>query len=78
MISFLIIIHTMRSYEQFWKELLPAYPITKGEITLPISTSLEDFDIDHKEIVIELDNITQQLFKQNDKAKLLASDGYGQ
>ena len=31
----------MKSYEQFWTELKKAYPVTKGEIKIPVATQLD-------------------------------------
>lgn len=66
----------MKSYKDFWEALKPAYPITKWEIKLPIATNLEEFNIDHQEVVYLLDNVIQQLFQHNKEAIQLASLGY--
>lgn len=66
----------MKSYEQFWEELVPAYPITKWEIKIPIATELETFDVDFDNVVKNLDDVMQQLFKKNEEAKRVSTSSF--
>jgi hypothetical protein len=59
----------MKTYDQFREELKSAYPITHGELRLPIATNLESFNINFDKVVKNLDNIMQQLFAKKDQAK---------
>lgn len=47
----------MKTYDQFREELKSAYPITHGELRLPIAANLETFDVDFDKVVKNLDNI---------------------
>lgn len=68
----------MKTYEQFWEELKPAYPLTKWEIKLPIATSLETYnDIHIPEVVKELDVVMQKVFQKETQARELAELEYG-
>ena len=59
----------MKSYNQFRDELKSAYPITHGELKLPIALNLESFDVDFDKVVKNLDNIMQKLFAKKNQAK---------
>ncbi len=68
----------MKTYEQFWEELKPAYPLTKWEIKIPIATHLEKFNnIDVSQVVSDLDAIMQKVFEKETQARELAEIGYG-
>lgn len=66
------------SYDLFWKELYPAYLISKGSIRLPISTSLTELpNFNHRKFQQELHKILQKLLDSHgdlDKAVLRAKD----
>lgn len=66
----------MKSYNQFREELKSAYPITHGELKLPIATSLENFDIDFSKVVKNLDNIMQQLFAKKNQAEEISKSAF--
>lgn len=67
----------MKTYDQFWEELKPAYPLTKWEIKIPIATSLEEFSsIDLQKVTSELDKIMQQIFLKKTEARSLAEKWY--
>lgn len=69
-------LYDMKSYEQFWEELVPAYPVTKWEIKIPIAIELETFDVDFDVVVKNLDDVMQQLFDKTDEARELADKWY--
>lgn len=50
------------AYEEFWGTLKHAYPISKGEIQLPIAKDLIEIpDLDHTMLIEELQSILKQL-----------------
>lgn len=57
----------MKSYEQFWAELAPAYPVSKGAMRLPIATTLQTIpELDMEVVLGELQGILQQLLDDPD------------
>lgn len=66
----------MKTYDQFREELKSAYPITHGELRLPIAANLETFDVDFDNVVKNLDNIMQQLFAKKDLAKEISKSAF--
>jgi hypothetical protein len=66
----------MKTYDQFREELKSAYPITHGELRLPIAANLETFDVDFDKVVKNLDNIMQQLFAKKDLAKEISKSAF--
>lgn len=66
----------MKSYNQFREELKSAYPITHWELKLPIASKLEEFDINFDEIINNLDDIMQQIFKKANVAKKISETAF--
>jgi hypothetical protein len=55
----------MQSYEQFWETLAPAYPVSKGQMRLPIVAALQDVvEIDMPATVRSLAALLQQLLDE--------------
>ena len=66
----------MRSYDQFREGLMPSFLITKWDFKLPIAVSLEDFDIDLKKLIKNLDDIMQQLFAKKEIVKKISKTAF--
>tara|TARA_B100001989_G_C24506441_1_gene447821 strand:- start:140 stop:1237 length:1098 start_codon:yes stop_codon:yes gene_type:complete len=61
------------AYQNFWNNLKHAYPISNGDIRLPIARDLIEIpDLDHKELQDQLRVVLDQLL-QNDEIKATAN-----
>jgi len=67
----------IKSYNQFWEELTPAYPVTKGKCKIPIATQLENFHhVNIEKTINDLDSIMQKIFTKEKEARVLADTWY--
>jgi len=56
----------MKSYEEFWGTLSPAYPISKGTMRVPIVTTLQSLPgVDMSEVLVNLETLLEDLLDEH-------------
>lgn len=54
----------MKTYEQFWRELSPAYPVSKGEMRVPIVTTLQTLPgVDMPQVLQDLQTLLENMLE---------------
>lgn len=54
-------------YNEFWNTLKEAYPVSKGEVRIPIASSFVDLGIDTHVFMVKLENILKQALAASTK-----------
>jgi hypothetical protein len=54
----------VKTYEQFWRELAPAYPVSKGEMRVPIVTTLQTLPgVDMSQVLQNLQTLLEDMLE---------------